>query len=43
MSKKVNYLINNDINSQSSKNIYAKNNNIEILTEEELDKKFFMD
>ena len=43
MSKKVNYLINNDINSQSSKNVYAKNNNIEILTEEELDKKFFMD
>lgn len=43
MSKKVNYLINNDINSQSSKNIYAKNNNIEILIEEELDKKFFMD
>ena len=43
MSKKVNYLINNDINSQSSKNIYAKNNNIEILKEEELDKKFFMD
>ena len=38
ISSKVNYLINNDINSTSSKNIAAKQNNIAIITEEELRK-----
>ena len=36
MSSKVNYLINNDITSTSSKNLTAKKNNIPIITEEEL-------
>ena len=36
ISSKVNYLINNDINSTSSKNIAAKQNNIPIITEEDL-------
>ena len=36
MSSKVNYLINNDITSTSSKNIAAKQLNIPIITEEEL-------
>ena len=36
MSSKVNYLVNNDITSTSSKNIAAKQMNIPIITEEEL-------
>lgn len=36
MSGKVNYLVNNDITSTSSKNIAAKQMNIPIITEEEL-------
>lgn len=36
MSGKVNYLVNNDINSTSSKNIAAKNAGIPIITEEQL-------
>jgi DNA ligase (NAD+) len=36
MSSKVNYLINNDITSTSSKNNAAKANNIPIITEEDL-------
>ena len=35
MSSKVNYLINNDINSTSSKNQQAKKSGIPILTEED--------
>ena len=35
VTKNTNYLINNDINSNSSKNIKAKQLNIPILTEEE--------
>lgn len=38
ISKKTNYLINNDINSTTSKNIKAKELNIPILTEEEFNK-----
>lgn len=41
ISSKVNYLINNDINSTSSKNQKAKSLNIPIITEEEFLKKFF--
>ena len=40
VSSKTNYLINNDITSNSSKNIAAKKLNIEILTEEDFIKKF---
>ena len=36
ISNKANYLINNDVNSTSSKNQFAKKNNIPIITEEEL-------
>ena len=36
MSSKVNYLVNNDITSTSSKNIAAQQMNIPIITEEEL-------
>ena len=36
VSKKTNYLINNDINSNSSKNVKAKSLNIPIITETEL-------
>ena len=36
MSGNVNYLVNNDITSTSSKNIAAKKMNIPIITEEEL-------
>lgn len=41
ISKKVNYLINNDINSTSGKNQQAKKFNIPIISEEEFIKKFF--
>jgi len=40
MSSKVNYLVNNDISSTSSKNIAAKQANIPIITEEELQSMF---
>lgn len=35
MSSKVNYLINNDINSTTSKNVFAKEHNIPVISEEE--------
>lgn len=41
VSSKTSYLINNDINSTSSKNQKAKSLNIPIITEEEFLKKFF--
>lgn len=41
ISKNTNYLINNDINSTSSKNLTAKKLNIPIITEEEFFKEFF--
>lgn len=40
MSSKVNYLVNNDITSTSSKNLAAKQANIPIITEEELQSMF---
>ena len=40
MSSKVNYLINNDINSTSSKNIAAKSAGIPIITEEDFNSMF---
>lgn len=40
ISSKVNYLINNDINSKSAKNKAAKESNIPIISEEEFKKKF---
>ena len=40
ISKNTNYLINNDINSSSSKNVKAKQLNIPIITEEEFIKAF---
>ena len=41
ISSKTSYLINNDINSTSSKNQKAKSLNVPIITEEEFLKKFF--
>ena len=41
VSSKASYLINNDINSTSSKNQKAKSLNVPIITEEEFLKKFF--
>lgn len=41
ISKKVNYLINNDINSTSSKNQQAKKLNIPIISEKDFKEKFF--
>ena len=41
VSSKTSYLINNDINSTSSKNQKAKSLNVPIITEEEFLKKFF--
>ena len=40
ISSKTNYLINNDINSNSSKNLNAKKLNIEIITEIDFIEKF---
>lgn len=40
MSKNVNILINNDINSESAKNQYAKANNITILSEKDFKEKY---
>lgn len=42
ISNKTNYLINNDINSTSSKNLTAKSKNIPIISEEEFINKFFI-
>lgn len=41
MSSKTNLLINNDIDSTSSKNLYAKEHNIPIISEEDFVKKYF--
>lgn len=41
ISKKVNYLINNDVNSTSSKNQQAKKLNIPIISEKDFKEKFF--
>lgn len=41
VSSKTNYLINNDINSNSSKNLSAKRLGVEIITEDDFVEKFF--
>lgn len=41
ISKKVNYLINNDVNSTSSKNQQAKKLNIPVISEKDFKEKFF--
>ena len=41
VSAKTNYLINNDINSNSSKNVSAKKLGVEIISEEDFVKRFF--
>ena len=42
ISGKTNYLINNDINSTSAKNLTAKSKNVPIISEEDFVNKFFI-